>query len=699
MSGLGGDDTLQGWTGNDVLYGGGGFDFLDGWEGDDVLYGGGDADTLLGFDGADALYGGAGSDFLDGESGNDYLDGGAGLDFENGGLGDDTVAYDTAGTFGSHGGAGTDTLLLKEAGFNLDLTPIADFDMTGFEVIDITGTGNNTLSLQFTDVTAMSDTDVLTIVGDAGDAIVTPNETWVQGTDTTVSGVTYNVWTKAGGTLYVDTDIDQTGINSTTFTASTPASGGDSFGGILPDFGGATVGSSVEGSESADTLTGSELDDSIFGHGGNDTISGLGGSDYLQGDEGDDILYGGDGVDSLDGWTGADVLYGGAGGDVLLGFDGNDALYGGDGIDTLFGEFDNDFLDGGAGSDFLDGGPGNDILVFDSQDQLHRGTGTDTIQVDGSGVTVGLFGTSSNIINGIEVIDLTGSGANSLNVNDTDLTSKTDSGTLRVDGAAGDSVTSSSSWTSGGTIVIGANTYNVYTSGSATLQVQNTIGVTGITTTAPAATFTITDASALENSASLTFVVTRSDATAATTVDYATSNYGAPAGIDYTAQSGTLAFAAGESIKTITAAMTGDTVFERAESFAVTLSNATGGESISGAPATGTILNDEASLSLTNAIATKAVGAGGGFTISGANNFDYAGYSVSSAGDFKGDGYDDLLIGAKGENGSPTSTATHTLCSGGRRSLRARILVWQQSMASTESGSTASLAATMPGTR
>ena len=84
----------------------------------------------------------------------------------------------------------------------------------------------------------MSDTDILTVIGDSGDAIVTPAENWTQGTDTTVSGVTYNVWTKAGGTLDVDTDIDQTGINSSSFTASTPASGGDSFGGILPDFGG-----------------------------------------------------------------------------------------------------------------------------------------------------------------------------------------------------------------------------------------------------------------------------------------------------------------------------------------------------------------------------------------------------------------------------------------------------------------------------
>ena len=294
LIGLGGDDTLQGWTGNDILYGGSGFDFLDGWIGDDVLYGNANADTLLGFDGNDALYGGGGPDFLEGESGNDYLDGGAGLDFVNGAAGDDTVVFDPSGTFGAHGGTGADTLAVTGSGIDLNLTAIADFDITGFEVIDLTGTGNNTLSLQLTDVTAMSDTDILTVIGDSGDAIVTPAETWVQGTDTTVSGVTYNVWTKAAGTLYVDTDIDQSQINSSTFVASTPVSSSESFGGILADFGGDSAGSFIEGTESADTLTGTELDDSIFGHGGNDTISGFGGSDYLQGDEGDDVLYGGE---------------------------------------------------------------------------------------------------------------------------------------------------------------------------------------------------------------------------------------------------------------------------------------------------------------------------------------------------------------------------------------------------------------------
>ena len=61
----------------------------------------------------------------------------------------------------------------------------------------------------------------------------------------------------------------------------------------------------------------------------------------------------------------------------------------------------------------------------------------------------------------------------------------------------------------------------------------------------------------------------------AVTVDYATANGTATAGSDYTAASGTLSFAPGESGKQSTVAVFGDIVFEGTEQFLMKLSNPT----------------------------------------------------------------------------------------------------------------------------
>jgi hypothetical protein len=76
------------------------------------------------------------------------------------------------------------------------------------------------------------------------------------------------------------------------------------------------------------------------------------------------------------------------------------------------------------------------------------------------------------------------------------------------------------------------------------------------------------------------------------TVAYSTANGTATAGSDYVATNGTLTFAAGETTKTVHVDISGDTVLEGNETFAVTLSNASGA-SIADATAVGTIVNDD----------------------------------------------------------------------------------------------------------
>ncbi|MBK7030042.1 MAG: tandem-95 repeat protein [Bacteroidales bacterium] len=118
-----------------------------------------------------------------------------------------------------------------------------------------------------------------------------------------------------------------------------------------------------------------------------------------------------------------------------------------------------------------------------------------------------------------------------------------------------------------------------------------------------AATISINDVTANEGNSgttSFTFTVSMSNASDdVVTVDYATSNGTATsADPDYTAITATtLTFAAGETSKTITVSVNGDTKVEADETFTVTLSNLDNNGNdvtVSDATGTGTITNDDA---------------------------------------------------------------------------------------------------------
>lgn len=134
------------------------------------------------------------------------------------------------------------------------------------------------------------------------------------------------------------------------------------------------------------------------------------------------------------------------------------------------------------------------------------------------------------------------------------------------------------------------------------------------------ATLTITDddaapslsiadaASSDESAVSTSLTVSLSAASAKTiTVDYATSDGTATAGSDYTATSGTLTFAAGDTSKTIDVAVLADTTFEGDETVTITISNPSNA-SISDATATFTITEDDdgPSLSVNDVSVTEA---------------------------------------------------------------------------------------------
>ena len=108
-----------------------------------------------------------------------------------------------------NGGAGVDTLTLTGTGQVLDLAAIAG-KLESIEIIDITGTGNNTLNLSLGDVLELGESSLFTadetvqmiIKGNAGD-VVNLDDLLADGTDpgnwagqgsVVVEGVTYNVF-------------------------------------------------------------------------------------------------------------------------------------------------------------------------------------------------------------------------------------------------------------------------------------------------------------------------------------------------------------------------------------------------------------------------------------------------------------------------------------------------------------------------
>ena len=112
-------------------------------------------------------------------------------------------------------------------------------------------------------------------------------------------------------------------------------------------------------------------------------------------------------------------------------------------------------------------GSGNDIIIYDPSDifRVDGGTGTDTLKLAASGETLNLttFNNTAyyGLYTGIEIIDLTGNGTNSLILNVNDVLNLSDtSDRLTVDGNTGDSVSKGSGWTQGAA----DGSYDTYTS-------------------------------------------------------------------------------------------------------------------------------------------------------------------------------------------------------------------------------------------
>jgi len=167
----------------------------------------------------DTLTGTSGDDVFVGGDGGDFVLGGGGADLMHGGAGDDVfVAADTG--FGRiDGGDGVDTVRLDGSGQSFDLGGVRGDQINAIETFDLTGSGDNTLTLDADMVFSATrganeltgTENSLVIDGDAGDT-VDAGAGWSNTGTVTIGGDGYSIYESAdnGAQLVVNDNVTMT---------------------------------------------------------------------------------------------------------------------------------------------------------------------------------------------------------------------------------------------------------------------------------------------------------------------------------------------------------------------------------------------------------------------------------------------------------------------------------------------------------
>lgn len=479
------DNIITGSGGNDVIAGGAGtdtFDETDAIAGMTVNLTNNDQSGTSSGQGADTLSGienvttGGGNDIINlRESIQNIIDGGGGTNTVNvtnaetssiltvtrsgtnvtlndtsatEGFGDDI--YNNVNQVNITGNTGTDAFTLNDANAN-----------------NIDGAGGND------SVTYSTATDIAINFNALNTAIVTGSFT---GTDTVTNLEEFNT---GGGddTFTFNSNVGNLTLNSGggSNTYEFDAVDGninitDTGGSTFLDFGGYTDGARIDlGSSSSQTVSMSDSSlivtlngtfDNIVGSTFSDNISGTSGVDTILGGNGNDFIWGEDSPDNLYGEDGDDYINGGAGSDILVGGAGNDTIDGGADIDTIDESASGDnltvTLTNSTGSivyptetdtllniENVNTGSGSDTFNISDLDNnvltdnggadvanVSGGSGIIIINRDATGVDVSATGIGTDRYNGIETVNVTGSGTD-------DTFQINDSGDNTLDGAGG----------------------------------------------------------------------------------------------------------------------------------------------------------------------------------------------------------------------------------------------------------------------
>ena len=441
------------------------------------------------------LRGGTGDDQLFGRGGNDSLYGDLGADTLSGGLGDDLYVVDELDSVVEDLDAGTDTIhaafTVASLAANVEklvLQGIASLDGTGNSLNNsLTGnSGNNAL-------TGGLGNDML--VGNAGNDVLDGQD----GNDTMQGGIGHDIYHVDSGS---DIVLEAVGAGTDVVHAAISY----------------VLGANVEflfltGSANLNG-TGNPLANTLTGNAGNNTLNGDAGNDILNGGEGDDTLIGGPGSDVISGGMGDDIYFVDNTGDRVVeidyshgidsiystvsffmgdlveklflqgtaaidgtGYFGNNIIVGNSGVNRLSGFDGNDYLDGGVGADFLSGNLGDDTFVYDPLDASVDGSlGFDTLRVEGSGKDLVMVGVAP--FKSIEIIDITGSGDNSLYITAARVHNLSDDHRIKVVGDAGDSVRSADQgWIQGANMMENGTVYHTYAIGEVGLWVDSDVNM------------------------------------------------------------------------------------------------------------------------------------------------------------------------------------------------------------------------------